>query len=144
MSERIQGKFKIPTFQRDFVWGTKEKIELFDSISKDYPIGSILLWKPNEEFKEKAEIGPYKIDSNAKEGLRSEISDKSLSEKLISKAKHISSTIIDYSIPLVEIDGGSIEEAVNIFSRINSKGVTISPDWMLSALTSSEKDGFNL
>ena len=37
-----EGKFKIPTFQRDFVWGSKEKIDLFDSISKGYPIGSIL------------------------------------------------------------------------------------------------------
>jgi uncharacterized protein with ParB-like and HNH nuclease domain len=60
-----EGKFKIPTFQRDFVWGSKEKIDLFDSISKGYPIGSILLWQPNEEFKSKAEIGPYQIEKTS-------------------------------------------------------------------------------
>ena len=39
MTEIEDGKFKIPTFQRDFVWEKKDKIELFDSISKEYPIG---------------------------------------------------------------------------------------------------------
>ena len=59
MTEIEEGKFKIPTFQRDFVWGTKEKIELFDSLSKEYPIGSILLWQPLSRFKSKNEINLY-------------------------------------------------------------------------------------
>ena len=52
--------------------------------------------------------------------------------------------LIDYQIPSIEIFGGSIKDAVDIFSRINSKGITISQDWMLSALTSSEDDNFYL
>jgi uncharacterized protein with ParB-like and HNH nuclease domain len=55
------GEFKIPTFQRDFVWGNKEKLELFDSISKEYPIGSILLWKPTSTFANRPNIGPYEM-----------------------------------------------------------------------------------
>lgn len=44
---RIQSKqYAIPAFQRDFVWQPNQIIDLFDSISKGYPIGSILLWKP--------------------------------------------------------------------------------------------------
>jgi hypothetical protein len=217
-----EGKFKIPTFQRDFVWGSKEKIDLFDSISKGYPIGSILLWQPNEEFKSKAEIGPYQIektsfndyfyildgfqrlstlfgcltnpfkttlnyDSNKLikeysllynledeyftfsnyeskkatnipvyilidtyalldylDDLRGDINNIEKSNLYVSRAKKLSSTLIDYHIPSIEIYGGTIKDAVDIFSRINSKGITISQDWMLSALTSNESVDFNL
>lgn len=43
LTEIEDGKFKIPTFQRDFIWEKTDKIDLFDSISKEYPIGSIML-----------------------------------------------------------------------------------------------------
>jgi len=220
LSQIEEGKFKIPTFQRDFVWGNKEKIELFDSISKEYPIGSILLWQPKEEFKNKEEIGPYTINNSISndffyildgfqrlstlfgcltnpnktklkfngyvfkkefsvfydledetfnmyqnnlitnipvyvlidtyefldycDKLRSELKDHERTRILVERAKKLSSTLIDYLIPSIEILGGSIKDAVDIFSRINSKGITISQDWMLSALTSSEEDNFNL
>lgn len=220
MTEIEDGKFKIPTFQRDFVWEKRDKIELFDSISKEYPIGSILLWQPNYKFDNKGEIGPYEIDnSNNKDYfyildgfqrlstlfgcltnpnktklrydkiklkkdftlfydleeesfnmnanktltnipvyilidtyafldyldlLRTEVNDNEKSKILVDKAKKLSATLIDYQIPSIEIFGGSIKDAVDIFSRINSKGITISQDWMLSALTSSEDDNFNL
>lgn len=220
MTEIEDGKFKIPTFQRDFVWEKKNKIELFDSISKEYPIGSILLWQPNYKFDNKGEIGPYEIDNsnnkdyfyildgfqrlstlfgclinpnktklqfdqiklkkeftlfydleeesfnmNANKSLtnipvyilidtyafldyldllRAEVNDNEKSKILVDKAKKLSATLIDYQIPSIEIFGGSIKDAVDIFSRINSKGITISQDWMLSALTSSENDNFNL
>jgi len=40
----------LPPFQRDFVWNDKEKIIKFvDSLYRDYPIGSIIIWKPHEE-----------------------------------------------------------------------------------------------
>lgn len=41
-----EGVYAIPAFQRDFVWHPNQVIDLFDSISKGYPIGSIILWKP--------------------------------------------------------------------------------------------------
>ena len=213
------GRFKIPTFQRDFVWRDKEKIELFDSISKEYPIGSILLWQPLKKFSNKGRIGPYKIkhldDTNYFyvldgfqrlstlfgcltnpnktqlnynrtvldkhftmfynldeqtfkmkrassildipvyilidtfefldyiDNLRNELREDPNLNTYIERAKQLSSTLIDYQIPSIEILGGTIKDAVDIFSRINSKGVEISSDWMLSALTSNEQ-GFNL
>ena len=42
------GKYVIPVFQRDFVWKKEQVIDLFDSISKGYPIGSVILWKPEK------------------------------------------------------------------------------------------------
>lgn len=43
------GKYAIPLFQRDFVWEKKQILDLFDSISRGYPIGSILLWHPQNK-----------------------------------------------------------------------------------------------
>jgi len=41
-----KGDIAIPEIQRDFVW-TPEKIKkLVDSVSKDYPSGAIILWRP--------------------------------------------------------------------------------------------------
>lgn len=40
------GVYAIPAFQRDFVWHRSQILDLFDSISKGYPIGSIIMWKP--------------------------------------------------------------------------------------------------
>lgn len=61
--ERIaEGKLKIPVFQRDFIWTNSQMMELFDSIVKGYPIGSLLFWNPEGvEYKTKENIGPYKI-----------------------------------------------------------------------------------
>lgn len=38
------GTIRIPRFQRPYVWQPKNIVELWDSIFKGYPIGSILLW----------------------------------------------------------------------------------------------------
>ena len=42
------GTYAIPAFQRDYVWKKNQILDLFDSISKGYPIGSIILWKPKD------------------------------------------------------------------------------------------------
>lgn len=36
---------RIPRFQRHFVWGEKNVLDLLESIEKGYPIGSILTWR---------------------------------------------------------------------------------------------------
>lgn len=66
-----KGNFKIPFFQRRYRWDKPEKRRaLFDSIIKGFPIGSILLWKPDEEIdfnpeNEDRKIGSYLLeDSN--------------------------------------------------------------------------------
>lgn len=49
-----------------------------------------------------------------------------------------------YKLPYVEIKGGDIRSAVQIFSRINSTGTPISEDSMLSALSYKVETGFKL
>ena len=40
-----QGEYAVPEFQRGFVWTTAQVRELADSLTRNYPVGSILTWK---------------------------------------------------------------------------------------------------
>lgn len=49
--QRIRtGKLALPDFQRDFVWNPARVVELLDSISRQWPIGSLLLLNGPQEF----------------------------------------------------------------------------------------------
>lgn len=39
------GDYRVPPFQRDFVWEEKQVLELLESVYRGFPIGSILLWR---------------------------------------------------------------------------------------------------
>lgn len=212
------GEVQIPIFQRDFVWETKQIMELFDSIAKDYPVGGFLFWRPEQKFTVKKTIGIYDIEPhptrilyvldgsqrittlfavlangdkyplNEKENkakfsiyynlktkefisiskqkeekyyliplykivdtylfldfLR-EIENQKLgtieTRNLIDNAKAINKILYEYEIPYTEIRGGDIKSAVEIFSRVNSTGVDISTDFMLSALAYNKETDF--
>jgi hypothetical protein len=218
LEDIAEGKINIPVFQRDFVWKKDQMKNLFDSISKGYPIGSLLFWKPDKEYKTFKKIGPYEaaapknnfyvldgsqrittlfgvlsnpVDYDKQEneirdfliyynletkefeylkgtknpniyqiplykiintfeyldfiqGIKSSSIDVNEQNKLINNAKEINKIFLDYHIPFVEINGGDIQSAVDIFSRINSTGMEISEDFMLSALSYNESTGFLL
>ena len=44
------GKLRLPEFQRDWKWNRSKVIRLFDSIRKDYPIGSFLTLEANADL----------------------------------------------------------------------------------------------
>jgi hypothetical protein len=216
-----KGILQIPAFQRDFVWDKKNKIDLFDSLSEGYPIGSILLWKPDESYGEGLMIGPYTIpqkednyfyildgfqrlstlfgclinpdktslqinrslwekefqicydlkkeefflprsknlepyqipvyklmDTRASYTFQRNLQDMYYSDDDINlyldRYEKLGSTLIDFTLPSIDITGGTIEKAVDIFSRLNSKGSIISPDWIVSARTYNRQDDFRL
>lgn len=60
-----KGEYRIPQFQREFVWEKSKVIELFDSIYKEYPIGSFFLWKAgrqhNKLFRHSVDLGIHPI-----------------------------------------------------------------------------------
>ncbi len=66
-----KGNLQVPAFQRDFVWTNEQKLELFNSINKGYPIGSIILWHPDFEREENdskfigKELGSYLIPARS-------------------------------------------------------------------------------
>ena len=220
LDDIAKGEYKIPIFQRDFVWKSSQMLDLFDSILKGYPIGSLLFWK-TKGYKTKDQIGPYiikKEDSedtkyvldgfqristlfgvltNPKEykeknntelkdfliyfdikensfsyirnkkdknvysiplyeiydnrelfNLLRELDKEDITEieknKYIDNARNLHSILHKYKLPYVDIRGGNIKSAVEIFSRINSTGTEISEDFMLSALSYNAETGFLL
>lgn len=217
-----QGVIQVPPFQRDFVWERNNIRELFDSIKNNYPIGSILLWKPRERKDWKSrKIGSYvlpecdgqqiyvldgyqrmsslfgcltnpeKAGLMYDEKLRGDffslyydLEDESFvylggrdvkpsqvpvyilmstmdfrrhsrkyiepyvkEEKLeqyLDRADAFSRSLIDYKLAVIEVTNAELDDAVDIFSRINSKGTEISPDWMVSALAYNDHFNFAL
>lgn len=73
-----------------------------------------------------------------KESRRIETDCKEDAIKYIEQAEKIAQTIREYQIAITQIEGGDLDSAVNIFSRLNSKGIVISEDRMYSALTYKE------
>ncbi len=41
----LEGRLRIPRFQRSFVWDSGNIADLFDSMWKGYPVGTLLLWR---------------------------------------------------------------------------------------------------
>lgn len=217
-----KGIIQIPSFQRDYIWDKKNNIELFNSLKMGYPIGSILFWKPNEDYGSGLKIGPFSIPQKndgylyildgfqrlstvfgclinpqktlLKDGFDSDLwkkkfqicydlereefvfprksiepfqiplyelidtreaykfetklrkldYDENTISLYIDRFSALGTTLVDFQLPSIDIIGGEIEEAVEIFSKINSEGSKISPDWMVSALTFNQDGQFRL
>jgi hypothetical protein len=41
----VEGRWDAPIFQRGFIWKPRQLCDLADSLYRDYPIGSLLLWE---------------------------------------------------------------------------------------------------
>lgn len=50
LADLQEGTLQVPPFQRDFVWTRDDIKELFESIKNNYPIGSLLIWKPKSDY----------------------------------------------------------------------------------------------
>jgi hypothetical protein len=58
------GKYLIPTFQRFFVWNPEDICNLWDSMFRHYPIGSILCWRTNTLLHVHRKLGGFYIPEN--------------------------------------------------------------------------------
>lgn len=61
------GDIRIPAFQRAYVWKQNQILDLLDSIVKNYPIGSVLLWSTTDRLNHTRNIAGYNIPDNAVE-----------------------------------------------------------------------------
>lgn len=201
------GLYVIPAFQRDFVWQQRQIIELFDSIIKGYPIGTLILWKPSGDSyriknvvndniyednnkhvyildgrqrltsfycsvldydnkpnkynlyfnleKESFEFLSNKLDkdksvlvSDVYDTFRMlgvlqqfmEIEDIEKRNDYIKKVKELNTILQSYEIGEIELNDCSLDEAGEVFSRINSKGTDISKVEMLQAVSYKSPD----
>ncbi|WP_157271681.1 GmrSD restriction endonuclease domain-containing protein [Azohydromonas aeria] len=53
------GGFWLPNIQRPFVWSPEQITRLFDSIMREYPISTLLVWKTKEPVKHRRFIDNY-------------------------------------------------------------------------------------
>jgi uncharacterized protein with ParB-like and HNH nuclease domain len=54
------GGYWLPNIQRSFVWKEEQIERLFDSILREYPIGTLLIWKTRSSLKRRKFIDLYK------------------------------------------------------------------------------------
>lgn len=209
----INGEYAIPEFQRDFVWSNRAVVELFDSIIKGYPIGSLILWQPEEErfrtlddlegigiakhnnvndrmyvldgrqrltalasvlypngtfynnvyinlddmqilfVNSKRNQNGYRLlklgvafDTYELVGFLEKVKSSGLTDvkkrEYAEKAKMVNKILLSYELGYIAVYGGYIDDAEEIFSRLNSKSIPISKDYMLQALTYNPKSDF--
>ena len=55
-----EGGFWLPNIQRPFVWGEEQIYRLFDSILREYPISTLLIWKTNSTIRRRKFIDNWK------------------------------------------------------------------------------------
>lgn len=207
-----EGEVKIPAFQRGYVWKQNQVIELLESIKKQYPIGSLLLWEASQKdklrctrniagyeipdrseswpvnyildgqqrlstiyavFSEVVEQEPkskkynpnldifeiyYDFENNSfipKEeailrkktavALRNIVDPIKLVDEIsnLEKAYHndaksLSSTFLNYEIPVIQIKNRTKEEVGVIFERINNTGTKLNILDLMTAWTWTE------
>lgn len=63
-------------------------------------------------------------------------------EMYIQRYEEMSLIFQKYEIPNIQIFGGSISEAVDIFQRLNSQGAPITADWIISARAFGKDNSF--
>lgn len=61
LDEIARGNLRVPRFQRPFVWKPQDMLDLFDSIYRQYPIGSLLFWETSEPINSLDRVGPIQI-----------------------------------------------------------------------------------
>ncbi|WP_102026203.1 GmrSD restriction endonuclease domain-containing protein [Salirhabdus sp. Marseille-P4669] len=59
-NEEKDGGFWLPNIQRPFVWKEEQTERLFDSILREYPISTLLVWKTKSSIKRREFIQNYK------------------------------------------------------------------------------------
>ncbi len=60
--ERVTaGQLRVPAFQRGFVWDIERVAYLMDSIYKDYPFGSLILWRTKTQLRSERALGPFEL-----------------------------------------------------------------------------------
>ncbi|MDG4789084.1 DUF262 domain-containing protein [Micromonospora sp. WMMD1102] len=216
------GAIRVPQFQRPFVWRPEQMLELFDSIERGYPIGSILLWETTTPVPSLDNIGEVevpdapagravsyildghqrlstlfgvlrrlgrppkaddqrewkwriyrdltpKVDSeryrhhkgggtppkpppdnfmpvravastldflNFSRNLELRAGrDRERVERLIREADRVANRLKNCKLTLIRLQGGDLDQAVEVYTRLNRKGVRMDADQMVSALT---------
>jgi uncharacterized protein with ParB-like and HNH nuclease domain len=125
----------------------KNRLKLSDSLWKDkfrifYDLEDekFFILRKNQKNTLRHQVPLYALISTsdyrkfARENIET-IEDKSKIDLYNDRADELSKIILNYEISSVDILNASVDEAVEIFWRVNKKGIQISKDWIVNALT---------
>jgi hypothetical protein len=217
LAEIAEGRLRVPRFQRPFVWRPDQMIDLFDSIERGYPVGSLLMWDTGERVESLDTVAEMRIppppgtpvsylldghqrlttlygclmrrpterDLSTTDGwiwnvfrvlgesgsrfqhwrkpgpapahylpMRSVLrtmdflsyarqltgSDRPDIDQLMNEAEQLAQRVKSYKMAVIRLVGGQLKDAVEVFSRLNSSGQSMTPTQMVSALTYSDGD----
>jgi hypothetical protein len=58
----MSGEYRVPRFQRPYVWSPDDMIQLFDSVLRGFPIGSLLIWQTDRsDISSLDAVGPIEL-----------------------------------------------------------------------------------
>lgn len=212
-----KGRLRVPMFQRPFEWRPDQMIDLFDSIERGYPIGSLLLWQTDYNIPTLPQIGGMPVPSGGDGRMVSYVldghqrlstlfgvlryqpdgssggsenswrwriyrdlrasrrdlryrhhrgqsappahflplravsrtmdflefsreielreRDRERLKEMVGAAETVAHKIKNYQIAMVRLIGGDLDQAVEVYTRLNRKGSRMDADQMVSALT---------
>ncbi|MBO0803989.1 MAG: DUF262 domain-containing protein [Nocardiopsaceae bacterium] len=67
-SQVIRGKIRLPRFQREFAWNKQQVLDLMDSIFRNYPIGSLILWESSASLASEIDIAGLRVEPRHDDG----------------------------------------------------------------------------
>ncbi|MFI6210861.1 DUF262 domain-containing protein [Nocardia brasiliensis] len=60
----LTGDIVLPKFQREFIWTPQKTLDLLDSVARNYPIGSVLLWQATDrQFASERTVADLEVDA---------------------------------------------------------------------------------
>ncbi len=215
--EVVAGKVRIPNFQRPYIWRRSQMLDLLDSIRRQFPIGSLLVWETDTRLTSLERVGPvptsssregiakYVLDGHQRlstlvgalmpstHGQRQQKDDEDpndwqiwfnakdsrfehprsrdkmmpwhfplwklmntiefinecsrmlkdggntdVAKGYVQMVEDLARTFQTYKLPVISIKNTGLNQAVEIFARLNSKGQAMTADQMVSALTYRE------
>lgn len=71
----VDGRIRIPRFQRPFVWRRQQMLDLLDSINSQYPIGSLLTWETETDIRSLDYVGPVDLTARIADASASYLLD---------------------------------------------------------------------
>jgi hypothetical protein len=61
-----EGVYRLPEFQRTFVWDDERVLKLWDSLYHGFPIGQLMLWEPSEGEFPMRSLGRRQVEAESK------------------------------------------------------------------------------
>lgn len=65
LREVASGRIRMPRFQRGLRWDRRDRLNLFDSLYRGFPVGTLLFWRAPAEAG-RSEIGRFAVDAEAR------------------------------------------------------------------------------